>query len=80
LLRNGKGLEIAKQIVLAKIKGQNELWKEYGLRWIDYPSYVEAVKNAEGQDLSRVRVRLASFEGKYGEQHFSVKYSRAIKL
>ncbi len=38
-LKNGKGLETAKQIVLAKIRGQNELLKKYGLKWLDYYPY-----------------------------------------
>jgi CRISPR/Cas system-associated endonuclease Cas1 len=34
-LENGKGIEIAKQIVKSKIKGQNRVLKKYGLRQID---------------------------------------------
>ena len=35
-LRNGKGIEIAKQIIKAKIEGQNRVLKKYGLRLIDF--------------------------------------------
>src|SRR3990170_4816869 len=31
-LKNGKGLEIAKQIVLARLNGQNLILRKYGLR------------------------------------------------
>jgi CRISPR/Cas system-associated endonuclease Cas1 len=49
-LKNGKGLEAAKQIVLCKIRGQNELLKKYGLRWLDYYPYSQAVKAIEDKD------------------------------
>jgi CRISPR-associated protein Cas1 len=69
-LNNGKGLEIAKQIVLAKIKGQNQLLRKYGLRWLDYYQYSQAVKKTEGSDMTRVRARLMSYEGRFSEQYF----------
>lgn len=69
-LSNGKGLEVAKQIVLAKIKGQNQLLRKYGLRWLDYYAYSQAVKKTEGSDMTRVRARLMSYEGRFSEQYF----------
>ena len=69
-LNNGKGLEIAKQIVLAKIKGQNELLKKYGLRWLDAYAYSKAVKQVDDSDMTRARARLMSYEGKFSEQYF----------
>jgi CRISPR-associated protein Cas1 len=69
-LANGKGLETAKQIVLAKIRGQNELLKKYGLRWLDYYPYSQAVKSTSGKDMQHVRARLMSYEGKFSEQYF----------
>jgi len=69
-LNNGKGLEVAKQIVLAKIKGQNQLLRKYGLRWLDYYPYSQAVKKTEGSDMTRVRARLMSYEGRFSEQYF----------
>lgn len=68
-LRNGKGLEIAKQIVLAKLQGQNELVKKYGLKPLDVFGYSQNVKALEG-DLKLVRNRLMSYEGKFSEQYF----------
>lgn len=41
-LSNGKGLEIAKQVVLAKLEGQNQVLKKYGLRLLDTFSYQRA--------------------------------------
>lgn len=69
-LNNGKGLETAKQIVLAKIKGQNELLKKYGLRWLDAYAYSKAVKQVDDSDMTRARARLMSYEGKFSEQYF----------
>jgi len=68
-LRSGKGLEIAKQIVLAKFQGQNELVKKYGLKPLDVFGYSQNVKALEG-DLKLVRNRLMSYEGKFSEQYF----------
>jgi CRISPR-associated protein Cas1 len=69
-LKNGKGLESAKQIVLAKIRGQNELLKKYGLRWLDYYPYSQAVKAIDDSDMTRARARLMSYEGRFSEQYF----------
>jgi CRISPR-associated protein Cas1 len=69
-LKNGKGLEAAKQIVLCKIRGQNELLKKYGLRWLDYYPYSQAVKAIEDKDITRARARLMSYEGRFSEQYF----------
>jgi CRISPR-associated protein Cas1 len=69
-LKNGKGLEAAKQIVLAKIRGQNELLKKYGLKWLDYYPYSQAVKAIDDRDITRARARLMSYEGRFSEQYF----------
>jgi CRISPR-associated protein Cas1 len=69
-LTNGKGIEIAKQIVLAKIKGQNELLKYYGLKWHDSFRYSQAVKSLNDNDVGRLRNRLMSMEGHFSEQYF----------
>lgn len=68
-LTNGKGLEIAKQVVLAKIRGYNEVLKKYGLRSLDYYRFSQSVNELKG-DLDSVRNRLMSYEGKYSEQYF----------
>jgi CRISPR-associated protein Cas1 len=68
-LKNGKGLEIAKQIVLAKMRGYDEVLKKYGLRSLDYYRISQAVKELDG-DLDSIRNRLMSYEGKFSEQYF----------
>lgn len=44
--QNGKSLEIAKTLILAKIEGQNQVLKKYGLRLHDY-SPIEQVKRED---------------------------------
>jgi CRISPR-associated protein Cas1 len=68
-LKNGKGLDIAKQTVIAKLQGQNEVLKKYGLKGLDVFGYSQNVKALDG-DLNLVRNRLMSYEGKYSEQYF----------
>jgi CRISPR-associated protein Cas1 len=68
-LKNGKGLDIAKQTVIAKLQGQNEVLKKYGLKALDVFGYSRNIKALEG-DLNLVRNRLMSYEGKFSEQYF----------
>jgi CRISPR/Cas system-associated endonuclease Cas1 len=63
---NAKSLEIAKTLVLAKIKGQNQILKKYGLRLHDY-SPIEQVKRED---------RLTALKGIEGRA--SNKYFRSI--
>jgi len=59
-LENGKGIEIAKQIVKAKIEGQNRVLKKYGLKPFD--SNVENVRNKK---------RLLIIESRHARLYFS---------
>jgi CRISPR-associated protein Cas1 len=68
-LKNGKGLEIAKQVVVAKLEGENRLLKKYGLKALDVFGYSQNIKALNG-DLKLVRNRLMSYEGKFSEQYF----------
>lgn len=56
VLNNGKGFDIAKQLVLGKIKGQSQVLKKYGLRQHDF-AVMEKVSNLEADDLSKLRAR-----------------------
>jgi CRISPR-associated protein Cas1 len=69
-LTSDKGVKIAKEITLAKIEGQNQLLKKYGLKWHDSFRYSQAVKSLEETDLNLVRNKLMSYEGKYSERYF----------
>jgi CRISPR-associated protein Cas1 len=69
-LTNGKGVKIAKEITLAKIEGQNQLLKKYGLKWHDSFRYSQAVKSLPENDIRLIRNKLMSYEGKYSERYF----------
>lgn len=69
-LKNDKCLEMAKAIVLAKIRGQNELLKKYGLRSLDVCYYSKAIGELNGNDRRLARNRLMSYEGKCSDQYF----------
>jgi CRISPR-associated endonuclease Cas1 len=64
-------MEVAKQFLLAKIKGENELLRKYGLHLLDYYRFSQAIKELEGKDLRIVRNRLMSYEGKCSAQYFN---------
>jgi len=69
-LKNGKGLAIAKQIVLAKIEGQNYVLKKYGLRQLDLMQFKSKIVGVETDDLKVARNRLLTIEGHATEQYF----------
>jgi CRISPR-associated protein Cas1 len=69
-LNNGKGLEIAKQIVLGKLQGQDQVLKKYGLRSLDTFSYSQQIKAISGE-LKLVRARLMNVEGRFSRQYFN---------
>ena len=62
-LKNGKGIEIAKQIVLAKIKGQNQTLKKHGLKPRSLTFVEERINGIDSEDLRSVRKRLLGIEG-----------------
>jgi CRISPR-associated protein Cas1 len=81
-LKSNKWLEIAKAIVLAKMKGENEVLKKYGLRRLDfsYSQQIKAVTVSSRKDgrwsftdaveARRTRNKLLGYEGKFSEQYF----------
>jgi CRISPR-associated protein Cas1 len=68
-LKTEKGIHIAKQFVLGKLEGQNQVLRKYGLKRHDF-SIVEKVKNLETEDNPQLRTRLMSIEGHYSEAYF----------
>jgi CRISPR-associated protein Cas1 len=62
-------LEIAKQIVLGKLEGYNQVLKKHGLRSLDVFSYQQQIKCISG-DLKLVRARLMNVEGHFSRQYF----------
>jgi CRISPR-associated protein Cas1 len=70
-LTNGKGIEIAKQIVLGKIQGQNYVLKKYGFRQHDLMQIKDRVASVEPNVLSVLRNKLLTIEGHSTEKYFS---------
>lgn len=69
-LKTEKGVHIAKQFVLGKIEGQNQVLKKQGLRQHDF-AVVEKVSNLEADDLSKLRARLMAYEGHCSDKYFN---------
>jgi CRISPR-associated protein Cas1 len=67
-LKNGKGFEIAKSVVLGKIEGQNLLLNKYGFR-PDF-SQVGSVKSLRETNPLVFRRKLIHLEGKHGYYYF----------
>lgn len=68
-LKNEKGVHIAKQFVLGKLEGQNQVLKKYGLKRHGF-SVMEKVKNF-ADDTSGLRTRLMSIEGHASDKYFN---------
>jgi len=64
-----KGIAIAKQFVVSKLEGQNQVLKKYGLRNHGF-SFKEKIENIEGESLDKIRVRLHGIEGRYSRRYF----------
>jgi CRISPR-associated endonuclease Cas1 len=62
-LKNGKGVTVAKEIVLAKIEGQNHVLRKYGFRQHDMMQVRDKVKGVEPSDLKVARNKLLTIEG-----------------
>lgn len=73
-VKTDKGLQIAKNIVAAKIEGQNQVLKKYGLRRIDY-SHTEKVKALQEENLVKLRKRLIAIEAHCSNWYFREIFS-----
>jgi len=69
-LENGKGVEIAKQIVWTKIEGQDLVLRKHDLRAHDLMRAREKIDRVESENLVSVRKKLTGIEGKYTEHYF----------
>ena len=63
-LRNGRGIAIAKQIVLSKLEGQNMVLKKYGLEQLDFSAFKSRIEGLKSESLKEARYRLNQIEGK----------------
>jgi CRISPR-associated protein Cas1 len=73
-LSNGKGAHIAKQLVLGKFEGQNQVLSKYGLKRHDF-SVVKKVRNLKADDTAKLRTMLMSIEGHFSDNYFSQIFS-----
>jgi CRISPR-associated protein Cas1 len=69
-LKNEKSEYIAKQLILGKLEGQNQVLSKYGLKRHDY-SIQQKIKNLEDEDTARLRTRLMSIEGHFSDNYFN---------
>ena len=65
-----RGITIAKQFVISKLEGQNQVLKKYGLRNHGF-SFKEKIENIEGESLDKIRARLHGIEGRYSQRYFT---------
>lgn len=69
-LSNGKGVEIAKQIIISKALGQNQVLKKYGLRQHDIMNVKKRVNETDVSDLNLLRKELIAIEGRFTQPYF----------
>jgi CRISPR-associated protein Cas1 len=69
-LKNGKGIEIAKKIVLAKIEGQNRILEKYGLEPHDLRYVKRCINEVDSKDIKSVRRRLLGVEAVFTKAYF----------
>jgi CRISP-associated protein Cas1 len=68
-LKTVKALEIAKQFVLGKIRGQDQVLSKYGLRRNDY-AVMEAISKLEANSLPMLQRQLNTIEGQCASKYF----------
>lgn len=69
-LNNGKGVTIAKTIVLSKIESQNMVLEKYSLKQLDIMALKSKIERIDSKNLKEVRKRLLPIEGKASEHYF----------
>jgi CRISPR-associated protein Cas1 len=75
-LRNGKGVEIAKRIVLAKIESQNKVLEKYGLKPHDFRYVRRCIDEIDSENLRAFRTKLLGVEGRFTR----IYYERIFQL
>ena len=68
-VKDDKGVYIAKQIVLSKMKGQNLLLSKHGFDLHD-PKIADSVEKVTPNSIDKAQGKLVSIEGKYTQQYF----------
>jgi len=70
-LKNGKGLCIAKQFIMSKIEGNNQVLRKYGLMQEDIMRVKSQIKNIESENLEFVRRKLTAIESHNAKLYFN---------
>ena len=70
-----KGLNIAKQLILGKIQGQNVVLKKYGFNTHDMSQIERFVKGVEGDSVVNIRPKLMQIEGTATKKYFGQVWS-----
>jgi CRISPR-associated protein Cas1 len=73
-LSNGKGLYVAKQILKAKLEGQNAVLRKYGLKPLD-PSTLLRIEKLELESLESARKKLILIESHNAKRYFNQIFS-----
>ena len=68
-LKTVRALEIAKQFVLGKLRGQDQVLRTYGLRRNDY-SFIETINNLKANSLPMLQRQLNTIEGHCSKRYF----------
>ncbi len=63
-----KGLEIAKQLVLGKLQGQNVLINKYGFETHDMAKFNHGIRSIKTKKLDTLRLKLMQIEGDSHEE------------
>lgn len=69
-LTNGKGMSIAKQIVISKMRGQNIVLEKYDLKPHDEEAITSKIEKNDSSNLKSYRKTITGLEGKYTEHYF----------
>jgi len=67
--KSEKGIHIAKQIVISRLEGQNQVLRKYGLRNHGI-SFKEKIESINGDSLDKIRAKLHGIEGRYSKRYF----------
>jgi CRISPR/Cas system-associated endonuclease Cas1 len=73
-LTNGKGLYVAKQILRARLQGQNALLNKHDLKPLD-PSALLRIGNVESESLKSARKKLILIESHKAKRYFNQIFS-----
>lgn len=69
-LSNKKGIEIAKQFIISKINGENQVLKKYGLITEDIMKVKSQIESIESDSLEVVRRKLTAIESHNAQFYF----------